>query len=141
MLRNVIGQQLVSYELTLNEWLLLGVVVKAPVGGITLSQIADSLNVSQPQVTAIMISVLKKRLVKQKVSSKDKRIRYVQLTVRGKRLVVELETAFSNLTTEWLADLPPEIFESFIQTLEYLTGQKTNLSKGDIIKVKQGEST
>jgi DNA-binding MarR family transcriptional regulator len=103
------------------EWLLLGVVGEGPDNGMSLSDIAKRLDVSQPQVTALMTKVSKQRLVRQKVQRHDRRSRHVVLSTRGQRMLDLIEDAIATRLKEWLADVPREQLKHYIQTIEFIS--------------------
>ena len=117
VLRTVIGNLLARFRLTMMEWLLLGAVNEGPKEGITLSAIAKVLDVSQPQVTALMDKVSTQKLVKQKVLREDRRSRSVVLTIRGRRLVEDIEEAMSDYLKTWAEHVPPEQLEAYLRTV------------------------
>lgn len=82
-LRAAIASLLEESKITMMEWLLLGVVAAGPSKGMTMSEIAQSLNVTLPQVTALVNKLLPLKLVKQKSASTDRRSRLVSLTNKG----------------------------------------------------------
>ncbi len=82
-LRSKIASLLEESQITMMEWLLLGVVSGGPSKGSTMSDIAKSLHVTLPQVTALVNKLLPLKLVKQKSASSDRRSRLVSLTSKG----------------------------------------------------------
>lgn len=101
-LRTIINEQLEPFKLTLMEWLLLGAAGEAPKKGLSLSSIAQRLEVSQPQITALMDKVLAKKFVRQKVPSSDRRGRLVALTPKGTKLLGDVEVTIKNHLNKWL---------------------------------------
>lgn len=87
-LRSRIAALLEESKITMMEWLLLGVVAEGPDKGSTMSDIAKSLHVTLPQVTALVNKLLPLKLIKQKSASSDRRSRLVSLTSKG-QLVFE----------------------------------------------------
>lgn len=85
-LENLSNYYLKPVNLTLMEWLFLRIVFNGPDSGLPMSKIAEILTVSQPQVTAIINKLLPQKLVKQKISRQDRRVKTVVLTARGERL-------------------------------------------------------
>jgi DNA-binding MarR family transcriptional regulator len=121
--RTMISTQLDRFRLTMMEWLLLGVVGEAK-DGITLSQIAATLDVSQPQVTALMDKVSVQKLVKQKVLREDRRSRKVVLTLRGRRLVDDIEESLSDYWKAWTSDIDPDQLEIYLRTVQAMSERK-----------------
>jgi DNA-binding MarR family transcriptional regulator len=121
VLRSLVAGQLEALKVTMMEWLLLGVVGEGPDNGMSLSDIAKRLDVSQPQVTALMTKVSKQRLVRQKVQRHDRRSRHVVLSTRGQRMLDLIEDAIATRLKEWLADVPREQLKHYIQTIEFIS--------------------
>ena len=124
ILRTIVSKQLEQFRITMMEWLLLGVVSEAK-DGITLSQIAQALDVSQPQVTALMDKVAAQKLVKQKVLRQDRRSRSVVLSTRGKYLVEDIEETITQELRGRLAEVPPEQLEAYLLTVKFIAEQRT----------------
>lgn len=112
VLRNLINDRLYNFNIGLVEWLLLGVIDQAPKSGITLSEIAVKLDVSQPQVTALMDKVASQRWVRQKVHKQDRRSRMAVLTIKGKRQLDDIESDMKQFLEVWLSEVPDDQLKS-----------------------------
>ena len=123
--RTIISQQLEPFKLNLMEWLMLGVINDAPTG-ITLSQIATALDVSQPQVTALMTRVTAQGLVRQKTVRQDRRSRSVVLSVRGLRLMDKIEETLQAYMQQWLSQVPPEQYDAYLEIIGRMSKFKTD---------------
>lgn len=123
-LRVVVSRQLEKFDVTMMEWLLIGVVRNGPPEGLTMSAVAAALDVTLPQVTALTASLTKGKLMKQKVSRQDRRSRRLICTPTGKRLVDNTEEAIREAMKEWLADIPKEKLTVYFETVEMLAGRK-----------------
>lgn len=119
-LRLLVAKQLEQFDLTMMEWLLLATVTAAPREGLTMSAVAAALDVTLPQVTALANSLVKTKLVKQKISSQDRRSRFLIATIAGKRLMARVEDAINQSMRDWLKDIPREQLENYIETVELL---------------------
>jgi DNA-binding MarR family transcriptional regulator len=75
------------------EWLLLGAVGRSDGRQARMSAAAASLGVTLPQVTALASSLLELKLVRQKVTSGDKRGRQLELTGKGMNVLEDTEEA------------------------------------------------
>lgn len=124
MLRTLITHELEAFRIGIMEWLLLGIVAEAPEEGMSLSEIARRLDVSQPQVTALMGEVTKQKLVRQKIQRHDRRSRHVMLSSRGERLVKHAETAMSDAMQEWLRTISQKQLETYQTVIEHFSLQK-----------------
>lgn len=123
-LRVVVSRQLENFDVTMMEWLLMGVVCHGPKTGTTMSEAAATLDVTLPQVTALTAGLTKAKLLKQKVSRQDRRSRRLVCTKAGKKLLDETETAANEALDEWLADIPQAQLEAYLKTIETLASRK-----------------
>lgn len=117
VLRNIIDNLLKESSLSLSEWLLLGVIEDSPKTGIKLTNIAESLGVSQPQVTALMTKAVKQGLVRQRVGKHDRRNRTAVLTIKGKRLLDSIEENVQAFMKIWLSEIPAEQLKTYSETV------------------------
>jgi MarR family transcriptional regulator, transcriptional regulator for hemolysin len=123
-LRLVVSRKLDQFNVTMMEWLLMGAVSSGPKDGATMSAVAGALDVTLPQVTALTASLTKAKLLKQKVSRKDRRSRKLMVTATGKKLLDELEKAADASMKEWLADIPEEQLKTYFDTVRILAERK-----------------
>jgi len=100
-LRGSIASRLEKLNITMMEWLLLGVIKQSGAKGLSMSDIAQSLHVTLPQVTALVNKLLPLKLIKQKSANADRRSRLVSLTSKGELVLEEahglLEAAYEDL--------------------------------------------
>jgi DNA-binding MarR family transcriptional regulator len=118
------SRQLESFNVTMMEWLLMGVVCQGPKQGMTMTDAATTLDVTLPQVTALTAGLTKAKLLKQKVSRQDRRSRRLICTTTGKQLLEETEQAANAALREWLSDIPDEQLEAYLKTIEILANKK-----------------
>ena len=123
-LRLVIARHLDQFNVTLMEWLLMGAVNAGPKEGITMSAVAGALDVTLPQVTALTASLTKAKLLKQKVSRKDRRSRRLVCTSAGKKMLQDIEKAADHGMKEWLSEIPEEQLEAYFSTIKLLAERK-----------------
>lgn len=124
-LRVVVSRQLEQFNVTMMEWLLLGVVTTGPKEGLTMSLVASSLDVTLPQVTALTASLTRGKLIKQKVSRQDRRSRRLLSTPAGKRLLDDIEQAINGAMHEWLSEIPREQLKQYFETVKLLAKRKS----------------
>ena len=124
-LRVVIARQLEKFNVTMMEWLLMGVVCHGPKQGITMSDAAATLDVTLPQVTALTAGLTKAKLLKQKISRQDRRSRRLVCTQAGKQLLDETETSANDALKEWLSDVPEDQLQAYLNTIEILASKKS----------------
>lgn len=123
-LRVMVSRQLERFDLTMMEWLLMGVVNYGPGEGLTMSSVASTLDVTLPQVTALTASLIKAKLLKQKVSRQDRRSRRLFTTPACKRLLDEIEAAIKGAMQEWVSDIPREQLDTYFETVKLLAARK-----------------
>jgi DNA-binding MarR family transcriptional regulator len=122
-LRVMVSHKLEEYKLSMMEWLLLATVCEGPINGLTMTDVASKLTVTLPQVTALMNDLVRQKLIKQKVSTSDRRSRRLLCTLQGKRIVTKIEQSLKTAMDKWLADVPKERLEIYMQTVAQLANQ------------------
>lgn len=120
-LRAKIAGLLDESKITMMEWLLLGVVAGAPSKGMTMSEIAGSLHVTLPQVTALVNKLLPLKLVKQKSASNDRRSRLVSLTSKGELVLQENKKLLDSARSEIFAGVNDDELQVYMKLLANLS--------------------
>jgi MarR family transcriptional regulator, transcriptional regulator for hemolysin len=128
-LRTVVAKQLEGFKVTMMEWLLLGVVHGGPEKGLSMSSIAEALDVTLPQVTALVTNLVKMRLVKQKTQAHDRRSRHVVVTNRGNIMLADMEEAISAVMRIWLEGIPRDQLQRYFDTVRLLANRPLPTSK------------
>lgn len=123
VVRNVVAKKLSSHGLTLMEWLALGAVSAGPKTGLSMTEIARTLNVTLPQVTALITDLLERRFIKQKILSSDHRGRQVTVTLKGKRILNKLETTIARDMRELTNSVPNNRMREYVRTVQKLSEQ------------------
>lgn len=131
-LRLVVSRKLEQFNVTMMEWLLMGVVQNGPKEGMTMSEVASALDVTLPQVTALTARLTKLKLLKQKVSRQDRRSRRLAVTSAGRKLLGEMEGDVDGALREWMSDIPEDKLKNYLDTLETLASRKPG--DGDTMK-------
>jgi len=125
-LRLIVSRQLEQFNVTMMEWLLLGVAQTGPKEGLTMSAVAAALDVTLPQVTALTASLTKLKFLKQKISRQDRRSRRLISTNSGNKLLAEIEEAVNTAMQEWIADIPKDQLQTYLQTVKLLASRKSH---------------
>lgn len=124
VLRTSVSKQLDELNITMMEWLLLGVVCNGSNDGVSMSSIAKSLDVTLPQVTALTNKVLQSKLVRQKTQATDRRSRHIMATAKGKTVLEESEQRVSAMFKTWVADKDQSQIQHYIDTVGMIAGQE-----------------
>jgi DNA-binding MarR family transcriptional regulator len=122
--RLVVARELERYGLTMMEWLMLATVCYGSPKGISMTNIAKTLDVTLPQVTALSASLIKLKLVKQKVSQKDRRSRQLTITRVGKQIIHDIDDALNDTMKIWLGDIPEPQLQSYVKTINQIATEK-----------------
>jgi DNA-binding MarR family transcriptional regulator len=125
-LRMVVSRRLDQFKVTMMEWLLLGVVESGAKDGMTMSTVANALDVTLPQVTALTASLTKLKLIKQKISRQDRRSRRLAVTTSGKKMLTDIEQEVDQAMQQWVVDIPPSDFSTYMRTVQRLATRKPN---------------
>lgn len=116
-LRAMIAERLNGMNITMMEWLLLGVVSQGKSTGLTMSEIAEALHVTLPQVTALVNKLLPLKLIKQKSASTDRRSRVVTITSKGQLTLDDANSTLDKAKDEWFEGLAVEQRDSYAEVL------------------------
>jgi DNA-binding MarR family transcriptional regulator len=125
-LRTKVAELLEPEQLTMMQWLLLGA-LSGSKNGLSMSDIANRLGITLPQVTALLSNLDKRRIVKLRTQRRDRRSRHALLSAKGEALLslidAKLEEAaevlFPNETRQPYADLLIRMYkENTENTLE-----------------------
>lgn len=99
------------------QWLLLATVSRGPDTGTKMSDLAGSLSVTMPQITALMNDLTKLKLVKQKINQTDRRSRRLIITPQGKKLLEQLEPEVEKGMKAWLKTVSGDALDGYVTTL------------------------
>ena len=128
-LRLLVSKHLEEFELTMMEWLLLATVCNGSKEGLTMSAVAETLDVTLPQVTALTASLVKSKYLKQKVSIRDRRSRHLSCTIAGKRLIARIDETVNAGMREWFKDISSEKLANYIEIVEILANRTPEVNK------------
>lgn len=126
-LRGVVTKAIEKSSLTMTEWLALAVIAGGPKDGLRMSEVAQELDVTLPQVTALVTSLIEKKLCKQRVFVEDRRGRQVTASLKGRRLLVGLEVDTSRAIEAFSQTISPEQLEAYTDTIrQFADAEKPN---------------
>lgn len=130
LMRSLVDECIDEYDLTLMEWLLLSVVQGGPKEGLSMSAVSRELDVTLPQVTALMTSVVKKKLIKLKTQRKDRRSRHALLTNKGEQTLANVENRVESALKKWFAEMDNNEVDAYTQTLQKLAVRDQQVQAG-----------
>lgn len=119
-LRALVAERLSDMNITMMEWLLLGVVSAGRTSGLTMSEIADALRVTLPQVTALVNKLLPLKLIKQKSAATDRRSRVVTITSKGQLVLEDANKTLDSVLDEWFNGISTEQRNTYLAVLKKL---------------------
>lgn len=123
LFRASIASHLEKSHITMMEWLLLGVVQAGGQKGVTMSDIATELQVTLPQVTALVNKLLPLKLIRQKSAASDRRSRLVQLTNKGQLVFDEASAMLDDARAQLLGGASDEDVDTYIKVLHGLSSK------------------
>lgn len=124
-LRSGIANKLDEAKITMMEWLLLGVVAEGSQKGVTMSDIAQKLHVTLPQVTALVNKLLPLKLIRQKSASNDRRSRLVSLTSKGELVLQEVNDTLQEHQNNIFGTSNGDEFSAYIRVMQDIASQDT----------------
>lgn len=122
-LRGVVATAIEKSSLTMTEWLALAVIAAGPKEGLRMGEVAQALDVTLPQVTALTNNLLDRKLCKQRVFAGDRRGRQVIATLKGKRTLVSLEVEVGRAIEAFSGSVEPEQLQAYIATTRQFSGE------------------
>ncbi len=115
-------KQSTNIDLSINEMHLIEHVGKNKNDGRTISDLAQSLNITLPSVTVAINKLVKKGYVKKEKSNTDGRVVYVRLTDKGLRIDKIHQYFHVKMVKEIAKEMTDEEKESLIHGMEKLNG-------------------
>jgi DNA-binding MarR family transcriptional regulator len=119
-IRLELARQLQEFNITMMQWLLLATVKAGSTNGVRMTELADILDVTMPQITALMNDLVKQKLTKQKINSTDRRSRRLTLTPAGKALLEQISPRIEKGVKHWLSTIPADNLKIYLDTAKKL---------------------
>ena len=117
-LRLVVSRELEPFKITMMQWLLLQTVSKGPNSGMRMTELSEQLDVTMPQITALMNDLVELKLAKQKINSSDRRSRRLSVTASGKKRLDEINGSIDKALKNWLKEIPTSDLKGYLATLK-----------------------
>lgn len=125
-LRLVAARGLESHDITMMQWLLLATTAQGPSAGTRMTELAEALDVTMPQITALMNDLAKQNLVKQKINAADRRSRRLVVTKQGKDLLRDVTASLEKAVKDWLRAVPDDRLNNYLVTVRQLAELNAN---------------
>ncbi len=123
-LRSTLAAPLATYDLSLPEWTLLGLLFDE--GNHRISELATKLNVEVPQVTATVKQLEKKGCVNVSRDPDDSRAKQIELTQKWARQMPSIEKAVQGKIDPLFSSLSPKEMAAYFKVLTTIA----NLTQG-----------
>ncbi len=117
-LKIIIARALDSLELDVLEWLVMSRIEHDGSGEYTSTRLAEDFDINLSQATVLLKSLVKRNIVRSKVSLKDRRVKYLQCTRTGKKLVYEGDEAVQHAMRYWLFDLSDKELAEYLRIMK-----------------------
>lgn len=122
VLKNIVSNHLNERNITRMEWLVLATLCEAEHQhlGLAMSEVADILDVTLSQLTALTIKMRAAGYMEQTVSSTDKRVKILKATRSGMDVIVAIEMSMRSTMHDWLSGIERPELVSYLTTLRQL---------------------
>lgn len=121
-LRLFMSSQLKKYNLTMMEWVLLGI-SNSNTDGYTTTELSEILDVGLPLVTNMVDRVSDMGLVKRVRDTKDARTKRIFATAAGSALAEKVEYTLRTTMKDWLYDVDRQVLTGYIKTMAILASK------------------
>jgi DNA-binding MarR family transcriptional regulator len=111
-LKLIMARALDGIEITFADWLVLKDILDND-GTATISELAERFDINIPQATVQIKKLVKKNLVKQKISLVDRRVKYLKCSRKGVKVVFDGEQSIQHAMRYWLFDLNDKEISDF----------------------------
>lgn len=118
-------ETLKNYDLTLTEWLMIGMVIDKGLKGVRITELAETLGVELPVVTNLVNRAEATGWVTRSIDALDRRAKRVIPTMEGGEKACNIEGALRKATSEWLNDLDPKMLEGYLTVVGDLANKGT----------------
>lgn len=109
------------YNLTITEWLIIGVAIDAGPTGIRISELAKTLGVEMPVITNLVHKATHTGWLRRIEDSDDKRARRVVMTHAGLDKACDIEGELNKATSPWLKDINTKSIKGYYEVIAELS--------------------
>ena len=129
--RHAIFQDLLShYGVTLHQFHLL-LYMKAS-GRTKVTDLSEMMMVSKPTASRMINTLCDKGMLKKKADDQDRRLVFLVLTPRGKRVVEEMQARQREFISRILSRMPAAEMKAFLETIEKIEGEFAEMSRQEL---------
>lgn len=126
--RHALFHELLSrYDVTLQQFHLL-LYMKAS-GRTRVTDLSDMMMVSKPTASRMINTLCDKGMIKKRTDDRDRRLVYLELTPKGRRVVEEKELRQRERLARVLGEMPAEEMGAFLDTLERIEEELAAISR------------
>lgn len=122
-LRVLVSKRIESQRITMMEWLTLGVISSSPKKGLSMTNIANQLDVTLPQVTVLVAGLLQLKYAKQQTLARDHRGKQVMITLKGRRVLSKLDSSIAKTMRRHTKQIPANQMQAYILTIEQFSSK------------------
>lgn len=119
-LRCFMSNTLLQHNLTMTQWLMLGMVVDSKESGIRVSDLADILGVEMPAVTNLVNRAEQAGQIKRVADHADKRSRRVVVTPEFAECICAIEGELQHEAQQWMCGLSRQDMDGYFAIVEAL---------------------
>ena len=96
---------------------------------IRVTDLSDMMLVSKPTASRMLNTLCDKGLARKKADDADRRLVYVELTLKGEQVVEEMQASQMEMLSRVLGKMPAGEMGAFLETMEKVAGELKSMSK------------
>lgn len=120
-IRSFMEITLKPYDLTITEWLIIGLTIDAGPDGIRISNLAKALGVEMPVITNLVQKATATRWLRRIEDKQDKRARRVVMTHAGLEKSCVIEGELLKASDPWLKDIDKSCLQGYFSVISSLS--------------------
>ncbi len=119
-LRTFMSTTLLRHNLTMTQWLMLGMIVDAKEAGVRVSDLADVLGVEMPVVTNLVNRAEQAGQIRRVADDTDKRSRRIVVTPEFAECICAIEGELQHEAQQWMCGLSRQDMDGYFAIVEAL---------------------
>ena len=120
-LRTFMSTTLLRHNLTMTQWLMLGMIVDAKETGVRVSDLADVLGVEMPVVTNLVNRAEQAGQIRRVADDTDKRSRRIVVTPEFAECICAIEGELQHEAQQWMCGLSRQDMDGYFAIVEALS--------------------